>query len=390
MKSIIRTGKTVDDAVNEALKILGASRENTIVEVLEEPRAGFLGIIGSKDAVVKVSVKKKEFDMSDLVEETLYGSDSASKPEKESQVIRSCYPEDFAAKLEEDVDKIMTQVEERQTGLNEEEAEETVDLLSAVEKSQAEQSFKDSLAESDAHARREEARLSEEEAEETVDLMDAVEKGQAEEGFRDSLAESDAHARREEARLTESEAMETVDLLDAFEKAGTSRPSLQETTTYVASKEDPDFVPAGVVLLMDIIKGMDIEADASYREVDGFLNIDIIDVSERDTGIIIGRRGETLDAIQYLVSLAENKAREEYVRIFLNINSYREKRESSLISLAGKMANKAKKTGRIIRLEPMNSYERRIIHKELQNYDGISTSSEGREPYRRVLIKVNK
>ena len=184
--------------------------------------------------------------------------------------------------------------------------------------------------------------------------------------------------------------METVDLLDAFEKAGTSRPSLQETTTYVASKEDPDFVPAGVVLLMDIIKGMDIEADASYREVDGFLNIDIIDVSERDTGIIIGRRGETLDAIQYLVSLAENKAREEYVRIFLNINSYREKRESSLISLAGKMANKAKKTGRIIRLEPMNSYERRIIHKELQNYDGISTSSEGREPYRRVLIKVNK
>lgn len=390
MKSIIRTGKTVDDAVNEALKILGASRENTIVEVLEEPRAGFLGIIGSKDAVVKVSVKKKEFDMSDLVEETLYGSDSASKPEKESQVIRSCYPEDFAAKLEEDVDKIMTQVEERQTGLNEEEAEETVDLLSAVEKSQAEQSFKDSLAKSDAHARREEARLSEEEAEETVDLMDAVEKGQAEEGFRDSLAESDAHARREEARLTESEAMETVDLLDAFEKAGTSRPSLQETTTYVASKEDPDFVPAGVVLLMDIIKGMDIEADASYREVDGFLNIDIIDVSERDTGIIIGRRGETLDAIQYLVSLAENKAREEYVRIFLNINSYREKRESSLISLAGKMANKAKKTGRIIRLEPMNSYERRIIHKELQNYDGISTSSEGREPYRRVLIKVNK
>ncbi len=390
MKSIIRTGKTVDDAVNEALKILGASRENTIVEVLEEPRAGFLGIIGSKDAVVKVSVKKKEFDMSDLVEETLYGSDSASKPEKESQVIRSCYPEDFAAKLEEDVDKIMTQVDERQTGLNEEEAEETVDLLSAVEKSQAEQSFKDSLAESDAHARREEARLSEEEAEETVDLMDAVEKGQAEEGFRDSLAESDAHARREEARLTESEAMETVDLLDAFEKAGTSRPSLQETTTYVASKEDPDFVPAGVVLLMDIIKGMDIEADASYREVDGFLNIDIIDVSERDTGIIIGRRGETLDAIQYLVSLAENKAREEYVRIFLNINSYREKRESSLISLAGKMANKAKKTGRIIRLEPMNSYERRIIHKELQNYDGISTSSEGREPYRRVLIKVNK
>lgn len=390
MKSIIRTGKTVDDAVNEALKILGASRENTIVEVLEEPRAGFLGIIGSKDAVVKVSVKKKEFDMSDLVEETLYGSDSASKPEKESQVIRSCYPEDFAAKLEEDVDKIMTQVDERQTGLNEEEAEETVDLLSAVEKSQAEQSFKDSLAKSDAHARREEARLSEEEAEETVDLMDAVEKGQAEEGFRDSLAESDAHARREEARLTESEAMETVDLLDAFEKAGTSRPSLQETTTYVASKEDPDFVPAGVVLLMDIIKGMDIEADASYREVDGFLNIDIIDVSERDTGIIIGRRGETLDAIQYLVSLAENKAREEYVRIFLNINSYREKRESSLISLAGKMANKAKKTGRIIRLEPMNSYERRIIHKELQNYDGISTSSEGREPYRRVLIKVNK
>lgn len=103
-------------------------------------------------------------------------------------------------------------------------------------------------------------------------------------------------------------------------------------------------------------------------------------------GILIGRRGETLDALQYLTSLRVNRGQENYIRVTLDSEGYRQKREDALIRLANRMANRARKTGRRVSMEPMNPYERRIFHSALQRSPGIATHSEGEEPNRHIVI----
>ena len=105
-------------------------------------------------------------------------------------------------------------------------------------------------------------------------------------------------------------------------------------------------------------------------------------------GILIGRRGETLDALQYLTSLLVNKGSEQYIRVTLDTENYRAKREEALTRLANRMANRAIKTGRKVVLEPMNPYERRILHSALQANEAVTTHSEGEEPNRHVVITL--
>ena len=112
-----------------------------------------------------------------------------------------------------------------------------------------------------------------------------------------------------------------------------------------------------------------------------------IDINGKDSGTIIGKRGQTLDAIQYLCSLVANKNSENYVRVVIDAENYRAKRERTLEQLANRLADKVRKTGRSVRLEPMNPYERKVIHATLQNRNGVTTRSEGEEPYRRVIIE---
>ncbi len=116
-----------------------------------------------------------------------------------------------------------------------------------------------------------------------------------------------------------------------------------------------------------------------YAEVDG-----------PDCGTVIGKRGQTLDAIQYLTSLVVNKDQNKYIRTIIDAEGYRRKREMTLEKLAVRLAEKAVKSGRNVRLEPMNPYERKVIHSVLQKYPGVSTRSEGEEPYRRVVIEPSK
>ena len=107
-------------------------------------------------------------------------------------------------------------------------------------------------------------------------------------------------------------------------------------------------------------------------------------------GILIGRRGETLDALQYLTSLKINKGKSDYTRVTLDTEGYRARREEALVRLANRMANRAVKTGRRVSIEPMNPYERRILHSALQGNPDVTTHSEGEEPNRHVVITVNK
>lgn len=113
-----------------------------------------------------------------------------------------------------------------------------------------------------------------------------------------------------------------------------------------------------------------------------------IDIQGDDSGTIIGKRGQTLDAIQYLTSLVVNKGHDNYVKVVVDAENYRTKRERTLEQLANKLANKVIKTKRSVKLEPMNPYERKVIHATLQDNDRITTRSEGQDPYRRVIIEL--
>lgn len=112
-----------------------------------------------------------------------------------------------------------------------------------------------------------------------------------------------------------------------------------------------------------------------------------VDIEGKDSGTIIGKRGQTLDAVQYLTSLVVNKDTEKYIRVVIDAENYRTKRERTLEQLGNRLADKVKRTGKSVRLEPMNPYERKVIHATLQSRPEVTTRSEGEEPYRRVIIE---
>ena len=140
--------------------------------------------------------------------------------------------------------------------------------------------------------------------------------------------------------------------------------------------------------LRSILNGMNVMAEISVTEEGNNLNIDL---KGPNMGVLIGYRGETLDSLQYLTSLVVNKGHDgEYKRIILDTEHYRSKREETLKHLAFKMARKVAKTKRTFKFEPMNPYERRIIHSALQNDKFVTTCSEGDEPHRKVVIELKK
>ena len=135
--------------------------------------------------------------------------------------------------------------------------------------------------------------------------------------------------------------------------------------------------------LKNVTELMGLEVSFDIRDEEDALMIDMMGENQ---GSLIGHRGETLDALQYLTSLQVNKGGKEYRRVTLDTEGYRAKREQTLIALAGRMANKVHKSGRRMMLEPMNPYERRILHATLQDHPYVTTHSEGDEPNRRVVI----
>ena len=168
------------------------------------------------------------------------------------------------------------------------------------------------------------------------------------------------------------------------------RPMEKPEVTMIPAEELTADSPAGTAhaFLMEMTRlmGVDVTIDMGTDadgNVYGYINGDTL-------GILIGRRGETLDAVQYLTSLKVNRGREGYIRVTLDTENYRAKREDTLIRLVNRMANRALRTGRKVSLEPMNPYERRIIHYALQQTEGVDTHSEGEEPNRHVVITHKK
>ena len=154
-------------------------------------------------------------------------------------------------------------------------------------------------------------------------------------------------------------------------------------------KETSQYEVTAKKFLRDVLNNMNIMCEIHVEDTKEALKVNLVGP---DMGILIGHRGETLDSLQYLLSLVVNKEHKDqkYKRVVIDTENYRKKREETLIRLANKLASKVKKTGKDVRLEPMNPYERRVIHSALQGSKAILTRSEGEEPYRRVVISLKK
>lgn len=141
--------------------------------------------------------------------------------------------------------------------------------------------------------------------------------------------------------------------------------------------------------LTDVFKAMNLEAEVAvtYDEAEKEMDVEI---KGDDMGVLIGKRGQTLDSLQYLASLVCNKGSEDYIRVKVDTENYRERRKETLENLAKNMAFKVKRTKRPVSLEPMNPYERRVIHSALQDDKYVTTHSEGEEPFRHVVITLIK
>lgn len=149
-----------------------------------------------------------------------------------------------------------------------------------------------------------------------------------------------------------------------------------------------DYIEEGKLFLSKVLDSMGIESEISFKEEKDILHINI---AGPKMGLIIGYRGETLDSLQYLVSLVVNKGHDmPYKKIVLDTENYRAKREETLKRVAQKTAYKVRKNCRAFKLEPMNPYERRVIHSVLQENEFIYTYSEGEEPYRRIVVDIRR
>lgn len=157
----------------------------------------------------------------------------------------------------------------------------------------------------------------------------------------------------------------------------------------IRARKQMDSLDFGKEFLENVFAEMGIEAkiEAFENQEEGCIEIN---VSGEKMGVLIGKRGQTLDSLQYLVSLVINKHRDEYVRVKLDTENYRERRKEALEVLAKNIAYKVKRTKRSVSLEPMNPYERRIIHSALQDDKYVFTKSEGEDPYRHVVVMLRR
>ncbi len=301
MRSTIKSAKTVDEAIELGLKDLGLSRSEVEYEILEDAKSGFLGIFGSKDAIVKITEKQEfKIDINDIYGEK--AQEEELRKEKEKKL------------AEERLAKEKLQAAKRLEAQKKEEAER---LRIAEEKARQERAKQEKAK----------AQVKSEVIEEPV----------------------------------EAEVKEAVDM---------------DSLMQACKKQ-----------LEDILEMMHIKARVEVDIDENTLNFNLVDISEEDTGIIIGRKGETLDSLQYILSLMANKQSSEFVRVTLNVANYRIRRKEAIENNARKVAFKVIKTKKSIALDPMNSYERRIVHYALQKYKEVETVSQGNFPNRKVVIK---
>lgn len=319
-------GDSIESAVDLALKELKITKDEAVITVLEQPSSGFLGLFGRKLAKVRVERKPE-------------GAQNS--------------PEKGAGKSAAKGEKI--EKSEKNEKSERREREEKRHPAKGRRELRPEQEDTGTVAE---QAERQGAKGRDEEAAAVIDAE-----------------KNPSPAKEKEGR----------------EPGKKKHKSSQLHTKFTITAEDTDAVVAddspAVKFIEEIAGNMGLNID-----VKGFLKGDTLYVSleGKDVGSMIGKRGQTLDAVQYLASIVQNKNCDSHVRVIINAEKYREKREKTLQLLAKRLADKCIKSGKSVRLEPMNPYERKVIHSALQSNPKVTTRSEGVEPNRRVVIELKR
>ena len=326
MKSYESSAKTLEEAIEAGLTALGAAISDVDVQIIDEGSKGLFGLFGSRLAKVRLTMKDAEEDLLSLTEE---------KPKA-----KKAKP----AKAEQKPAKEETKTETAQA------AAETAELPKPVQRKPKQPK---------------------------VPKAEAAAKEDGGRPARQSKPKQPKAEKMEEPKkpLPPKEPVKPIE-----KPVVTMIPDDQVVADSAAGKAQ--------TFLKELTHLMGVEVEVAVgNDQDG--NV-FVQMTGDTLGILIGRRGETLDALQYLTSLKVNRGQEGYTRVTLDTENYRAKREETLIRLANRMANHAVKTGRKVSIEPMNPYERRIIHSALQQNEAVDTHSEGEEPNRHVVITLRK
>ncbi len=346
------SAKTYDEAITKALIELQTTSDHLIVETIQEGTSGFLGVIGGKPWIIRARVKTEEEEAREEAEKA-----AAEKAERDRKAAEKAAAEK-AEREKKAAEKAAAEKAEREKKA----AEKAAADKAAAEKAAAEKAAK-------AAAKKPAEALAAEDAPVKNPEKKPRRRGDKKDGSRKK--ESDRPARQpKDAEVPRRRKEETV-----------GREVFEDEANEIKAK--------AVAFLNDIFRVMEeeIEIDTDFNYQDNELGVSL---SGGDMGVMIGKRGQTLDSLQYLVSLVVNKHRDVYIRVKLDTENYRERREQKLKSLARNIAHKVKKTRKPVSLEPMNPYERRIIHSALQRDPYVTTYSEGEDPYRHIVVTLKK
>ena len=395
MDSIRVTAKTVEDAITEASIQLGTSSDNIEYTVIDKGSSGFFGI-GGRKAVIEA---KKKFTDEDLMKEVF--GDKTEKPKKEfkkenrkesrREASKESSKESFEPKKEaKNEAKNEAKKEAGRDNSRELSKEPAKEVVKEASKESSRESSKDVSREVQGEKAKEASRENSETAKEFRKEKKDERRDERREGSREHKKEYAKESRKEASRETAKASAK--DNVKAAEKESPKAPAQEkekeETPKTPRVPANPEEAKRRAeTFLKDLFHTMEMNVEISTVFEDDTLSVDI---SGDDMGILIGKRGQTLDSLQYLTSLVVNKGKASYVRVKLDTEDYRNRRKATLENLARNIAFKVKKTRRPVFLEPMNPYERRIIHSALQNDPYVTTHSEGDEPCRKVVVTLRK
>ena len=352
MSYLIKTAKTIEEAIEAGLREINKTREEVEREVIEEPKSGFFGL-GSKEAVVKLRYDDEE-DISNFVKDILYDEKPEPKTYEEPKEIII----ETSNKKESEKPKSIKDFDD---GESDEIPYEHLDPRD-------EEKYKSIVTTKEVEA--EEIYKTESQPVEVKEEFDGGDEKQFEEAF--DIKPNEEPKNIEEQRNSNK----------------TQKPERASRRHEVLEPwSDAQIVKFSEKYIIEIADEMGLKVDVHPRFDDEVLSIEITSDNTDELGIIIGKRGATLNSIQYILSQIINKHREEFLTLDLDANGYKEKRNELLKRMGRIGAQKALKSGRPWKLEPMNAADRRIIHLYLEDNDEIETYSEGKEPYRRIVIK---
>ena len=393
--------KTVDDAITQACMEYSVTSDKLDYEVVQEASSGFFGFFGGKEAIIKARVRtEQEFaaeaaaiEKAEMKDALLTQAPGTLQKEKKVERKENRRPEKKAEKKQDKKpEKKFDKKPEKKAEVKEEAKAEAKPEVKAAPKTEAAPAAEDKnsagrFVSADEIEKRAAAAAAKAEAEGFVNQEERTEKKKnskrdaKRDGRNNRRDRGRKNDKRDDRRKKSGQTFVTVE-----EKPHKpSQPKPEREVLPKTEEEVAEIMNLARTFLEDVFRCMDTKVDITmeYNQKEGCLGCTF---AGEEMGILIGKRGQTLDSLQYLTSLVINKNKSDYTRVKLDTEDYRARRADTLENLSRNIAYKVKRSRKAVALEPMNPYERRIIHSALQNNKFVETYSEGEEPYRHVVV----